>query len=131
RPRFGAQMLTAFALLALVLAGVGIYGLVAFVVARRTREIGIRIALGAERATVMKTVLARGLALAASGIAAGIVLSLGLTRFVGSLLYEAPTIDAFAYGVSAVVFVVVTTAACIVPARRAAGVDPVIALRAE
>jgi len=131
RPRFGAEMLTAFAMLALVLAAVGIYGLVAFVVARRTREIGIRIALGAERATVMRMILARGLTLAAFGVMAGIAMSLVLTRLVGSLLYEAPTIDGVAYAVSGAVFVVVTTAACAAPARRAAAVDPVISFRVE
>jgi ABC-type antimicrobial peptide transport system permease subunit len=124
-------MLTAFAMLALVLAAVGIYGLVAFVVARRTREIGIRIALGAERATVMRMILARGLTLAAFGVMAGIAMSLVLTRLVGSLLYEAPTIDGVAYAVSGAVFVVVTTAACAAPARRAAAVDPVISFRVE
>jgi predicted permease len=131
RPRFGAQMLTMFALLALVLAAVGIYGLVAFVVARRTREFGIRIALGAERLTVMKMVLARGLGLAACGVAAGIALSVGLSRLLASLLYDAPMIDGVAYGISAVVFVVVTAAACVVPARRASGVDPAVAFRVE
>ena len=129
--RFGAQVLTTFALLALALAGIGIYGLVAFVVARRTRELGIRIALGAEATTVMRMILVRGLALAACGVAAGIVLSVGLTRLVASLLYDAPAIDAVAYGISAAVFGMVTTAACVVPARRAAAVDPVIAFRVE
>jgi ABC-type antimicrobial peptide transport system permease subunit len=131
RPRFGAEMLMMFALLALVLAAVGIYGLVAFVVARRTREIGIRIALGAERATVMRMILGRGLTLAAFGVMAGMALSLGLTRLVGTLLYRAPAIDGVAYVVSAVVFVIVTIVACVVPARRAAAVDPVIAFRVE
>jgi putative ABC transport system permease protein len=131
RPRFGAEMLMTFALLALVLAAVGIYGLVAFVVARRTREIGIRIALGAERATVMRMILGRGLTLAAFGVMAGMALSLGLTRLVSTLLYRAPAIDGAAYVVSAVVFVIVTIVACVVPARRAAAVDPVIAFRVE
>jgi predicted permease len=131
RPRFGAEMLVLFGTLALVLAGVGIYGLLAFVVARRTRELGIRIALGAEAATVVRMVLHRGVALVLAGVACGTAIAIGMTRLLSSLLYDAPAIDLAAYVVAMTVFLAMAGIACWVPAHRAASVDPVIAFRTE
>jgi predicted permease len=131
RPRFGAEMLVLFGTLALVLAGVGIYGLLAFVVARRTREIGIRMALGAEAATVVRMVLHRGVALVLAGVACGTAIAIGMTRLLSSLLYDAPAIDLAAYVVAMTVFLAMAGIACWVPAHRAASVDPVIAFRTE
>jgi predicted permease len=131
RPRFGAEMLVLFGALALVLAGVGIYGLLAFVVARRTREIGIRMALGAEAAAVVRMVLHRGIALVLAGVACGTAVAIGMTRLLSSLLYDAPPIDLAAYVVAVTVFLAMAGIACWVPAHRAASVDPVIAFRTE
>jgi ABC-type antimicrobial peptide transport system permease subunit len=131
RPRFGAEMLVLFGTLALLLAGVGIYGLLAFVVARRTREIGIRMALGAEAATVVRMVLHRGVALVLAGLVCGTAIAMGMTRLLASLLYDAPAIDFAAYVAAMTVFLAMAGIACWVPAHRAASVDPVIAFRTE
>ena len=131
RPRFGAEMLVLFGALALVLAGVGIFGLLAFVVARRTREIGIRMALGAEAAAVVGTVLRRGVGLVLVGVGLGTAIAVGMTRVLSSLLYDAPPVDLMAYVIAVAVFLAMAGIACWVPARRAASVDPVIAFRTE
>jgi putative ABC transport system permease protein len=129
--RFLSMLLSAFGVLALTLAAVGIYGVVAYSVAQRTREFGVRLALGAKPADVLRLVLMRGLVLAVGGIAVGIFGALTLTRFLSTMLYgvratDAPTFLAVASGLA----VVAVAAACI-PARRAARVDPAVALRAE
>jgi ABC-type antimicrobial peptide transport system permease subunit len=121
----------AFAIVALLLAAVGIYGVIAYSVSRRTQEIGVRLAIGAERSDVLQLVLGQGMKLVGIGILAGVAASLGLSRFLGSLVYGVGTTDVLTLIGVALVLVVVAVLACYVPARRAMGVDPVEALRYE
>lgn len=116
---------------ALLLALLGIYGVTAFSVAQRTREIGVRVALGAQRTTVLGMVLRQGLVLAGIGIAIGTLTAVGLTRLLGALLYGVAATDAVAFAGAALLLGVAATAASWIPARRAASVDPVVALRSE
>jgi predicted permease len=116
---------------ALILGVVGVYGVIAYAVARRSREIGMRIALGAERETVMKMVLWQGFVLASIGVAAGVALALGLTHLMSALLYEVRPMDPATFVVVAAGLLVVALLASYIPARRAAGVEPMEALRVE
>ena len=128
---FTLALLALFGALALALAAIGIYGVISYTVSFRTREIGIRMALGAKWSDVLGMVLRQGLTLAAAGLATGVAASLGLTRFLSSLLYEVhPTDIATTLGV-AVLLALVALAGSYVPARRAANVDPMVALRFE
>ena len=129
--RFSTQLLGTFALLALVLAAVGIYGVMAFVVGQRTREIGIRIALGAHPSSVVRLVLSQALGLAAAGVGAGAVAALVVMRLVSGLLFQVRASDPVTYTLIAVVLAATATLAAWRPARRAAAVDPISALRAE
>ena len=130
-PRFFATLLGVFALLALVLASLGIYGVISYQVGQRTREIGIRIALGAGRSDAMRLVLRGGMTPAALGTLVGLGAALALTRVMGALLFEVGSADLPTYlGVAAALLLVAATA-CVVPARRATRIDPVDALRAE
>src|SRR3954463_5489995 len=129
--RFSTQLLGAFALLALVLAAVGIYGVMAFVVGQRTREIGIRIALGAHPSAVVRLVLREALVLAVLGIVVGSTAAIIVTRLLANLLYEVHSSDPVPYAVIAAVLATTAAAAAWRPARRAASVDPMLALRAE
>ena len=126
-----ASLAGSLGVLALLLAGIGVYGVTAFAVASRTREIGVRIALGADRARVMRLVLWQGARLVVIGSAVGVVLAVGLTHLLSSLLFGVSPLDPIAYGVTATVLAVVTLAATFVPARRAARVDPIAALKSE
>jgi predicted permease len=117
--------------MALVLAAVGLYGVISYIVGRRTREIGIRVALGAQVAEVIRNVTLQSLRLALAGTAAGVVGALVLTRFLRSMLFEVSPTDPFVLAGVSLVLVAVAIAASYLPARRAAKVDPVIALRAE
>jgi ABC-type antimicrobial peptide transport system permease subunit len=130
-PRFTTSLLAALSAIALVLAIVGIYGVIAYSVAERTQEMGIRMALGAERVDILRLVLRQGLMLAVSGIAIGLAASLALTRLLGSLLYRVSTTDPLTFVFGAVLFAAVALVASYVPARRAMRVDPLIALRYE
>ncbi|HKP12274.1 MAG TPA: ABC transporter permease, partial [Blastocatellia bacterium] len=130
-PRFNALMLGLFAGLALLLTAVGLYGVMSYGVAQRTHEIGIRVALGARRRDVYRLVVGQGLKLALVGTAIGVAGALALTRLMRSLLYEVSATDPLVFAMIALVIVGVTLAACFLPARRAAKVDPVIALRRE
>jgi predicted permease len=129
--RFSMQLLGAFAILALVLAAVGIYGVMAFVVGQRTREIGIRIALGANPGSVVRLVLGQALALAAAGVMTGALAAVVVTRLLAGLLFEIRSTDPLTY--TAIALLLGTTAAIAAwrPARRAASVDPISALRAD
>ena len=129
--RLGATMFGAFGLLALLLAGVGLYAVISFDVARRTRELGIRSALGAQMADVVRLVLGQGLRVSAIGVAIGIVLALALGRVVEALLFDATPRDPVVFGVVTITLMVVAASASLVPAWRAARIDPVIALREE
>jgi len=130
-PRLGAWLAGAFGLLALLLVSVGLYGVVAYGVGQRTREIGIRVALGADRRTVVRMVVGGGLAQAGLGLAIGTVLAFGATRALGSLLFGVRAADPLTFGTVAALLIAVALAAGWLPARRAARVDPVEALRSE
>ncbi len=129
--RFDAWLFGAFAGLALALTAIGVYGLLAFSVARRTNEFGIRMALGASRMEVLRLVLRQGAMLIAVGLAAGLAGSLALTKFLASLLYGVKPQDPLSFAAVAVVLLAVGLAASYLPARRATRVDPMVALRYE
>ena len=129
--RFYVVLLGAFAVVALVLAGVGIYGVMSYSVSRRTREIGIRMALGAQRRDVLELIVLHGMAPALAGVAAGVAGGLALTRLMSSLLFSTPPSDPLTFGAVVVMLSGVAVAASYWPARRASGVDPMVALRCE
>jgi putative ABC transport system permease protein len=129
--RFYVVLLGAFAVVALVLAGAGIYGVMSYSVSRRTREIGIRMALGAHRRDVLELIVLRGMAPALAGVAAGVAGGLALTRLMSSLLFATPPSDPLTFGAVVVMLSGVAVAASYWPARRASGVDPMVALRCE
>ncbi len=129
--RVQTMLLGALAALALLLACVGIYGVLSYVVAQRTQEIGVRVALGADAANILRTVAAQGMTLTAAGIATGLLASLLLSRLLTSLLFGVKTTDPLTYIGAVLLFTAVALLACLIPARRAAKVDPMIALRYE
>jgi predicted permease len=131
RRRFSMFLLGVFAVCASLLAAIGIYGVVSFWVSQRTRELGIRSALGARASDIMALVVRQVVALVGIGIAVGLAVSFGLTRFIKSMLFGVSSADAITYAVLAIVLGVVALVACYVPARRAAGVPPIVALRQE
>ncbi|MFG1690532.1 ABC transporter permease, partial [Gemmatimonadota bacterium] len=129
--RFYALLLGSFAGVALILAAMGIYGVMSYSVSQRTHEIGVRMAMGAERGGVLRQVITRGLLLAVVGVALGIAASLGLTRFISSQLYGVSTTDPVTFTGISLLLIGVALAACYIPARKAATVDPLVALRHE
>ena len=129
--RIAAGLIGVFGLLALGLSAIGIYGVISHSVAQRTREIGIRMALGADARGVRRMILRQGLILAMTGVLVGLAAAFALTRLMSSLLYGVSATDTITYVVSSIVLVGVALGACIVPARRATKVDPMIALRCE
>jgi predicted permease len=131
QPRFYTLLLGGFAAIALVLAAVGIYGVISYAVTLRTRELGIRVALGASSEQVVRMVLGQGLALTIVGVAVGLGAAFLLTRVIASLLFGVGALDPLTYGAVAAVLLGVAALASYVPARRAARVDPLLAMRAE
>ena len=129
--RFATTLLAAFAGLAILLAAIGLYGLMSYSVSQRTNEIGIRMALGAQQGEVVRMVLRQGTKLALAGVAAGVIVGLVLTRLMQSLLYGVSAADPLSFVGAAVLLVLVALLACYIPARRAMRVDPIVALRHE
>ncbi len=131
QPRFNTVLLTAFAVVALLMATLGIYAVLAYSVNQRTREIGVRMALGAQRGDVLRLIVVEGMKVALTGLAIGLAGGLALGRFLSSLLFGITARDPMTFGVVALVLSAVALAACIVPARRASRVQPMEALRYE
>jgi putative ABC transport system permease protein len=129
--RIASAFFGLFGALGLLLAAVGLAGVLAYAVASRTKEIGIRMALGADRAAVLRMIIGEGLALTLAGIMIGLLLALALTRALSSYLYGVGPADPLTYLATTLILVVVALLACYFPARRAAGVDPMTALRQE
>jgi putative ABC transport system permease protein len=131
RPRFSAVLLNWLAGLALLLAAFGIFSVMAYVVTQRTGELGLRMALGAGSRDILWLVLKRGMGLALLGLAIGIAASFALTRLMQSLLFEVSASDPLVFGLIALLLAAVAFAACVIPARRAMKIDPMVALRYE
>ena len=129
--RFNMLLLTLFAALALILAAAGIYGVLTYMVTQRTRELGIRFALGATGADALRLIISQGMRLVALGVGTGLLASLALTRLLQSLLYGVNATDPQVFGVVAALLGATAAAACIRPALRAASIDPAVALRSE
>jgi ABC-type antimicrobial peptide transport system permease subunit len=129
--RLSMILLGVFAALALALACVGIYGVISYLVGQRTNEIGVRIALGAQRADVLRLILGEGTRMALIGVVIGLVAALGLTRLMSNQLFGVSAQDPLTFAAVALLLVSVAIAACYVPARRAMKVDPIVALRYE
>ncbi|HYL76405.1 MAG TPA: FtsX-like permease family protein [Bryobacteraceae bacterium] len=129
--RIGARMFSLFGGVALLLAMIGLYGVRAYTVARRTREIGIRMALGARSSDALRMVLREGLVVTSIGLGAGLLLSSGLGKLLASFLYQVRAVDPVVFSVAPLLLAAISLLACYLPARRAARVDPMVALRYE
>ena len=131
RQNFNMLLLTVFGAIALVLAAVGIYGLVSYSVAQATHEIGVRLALGAAPTAILALIVGRGMRLAGAGVALGLVAAFGAVRVLSRLLFGVRATDPATYVVVAAALAAIALVACYLPARRAMRVDPVVALRSE
>jgi putative ABC transport system permease protein len=130
-PRMGAGMLAVFGGLALVLAVIGVYGVLSYSVNQQKREIGIRMAMGAQTGRVLRSVVAQGMRLAAAGLVLGLIVAFAAMRYLSSLLFGVSAHDPLTFGGVALVLALAAVLACYIPARRATRVDPIIALRYE
>jgi predicted permease len=130
-PRFAAELLAGFGGLALLLAAIGTYGVMAYSVSQRTQEIGIRMALGAQRGDVLRLILGNGMAMVLAGVVVGLGATVIFTRSISTLLYGIGNFDALSFVAAAVVLIAVALVACWLPARHAMRVDPIVALRYE
>ena len=124
-------MFSIFGALALLLAAVGLYGVIAYDVAQRMREMGVRVALGAQAADIRRLVLWQGIRVTALGVALGVIVAFVTVRYVEKLLFDTPAHDPVAFGASVGAILAVAVLASLIPARRATRVDPVVALRSE
>jgi putative ABC transport system permease protein len=129
--RFGAVLMGTLAVSGLLLAALGLYGVMAYAVSRRTAEIGLRVALGAQRSHVLRLILTQGAKLTLLGVAVGLIAAWSLTRVLGNLLFEVKATDPATFLSISLLLVSIALLACFFPARRALGVDPMVALRAE
>jgi putative ABC transport system permease protein len=131
QPRLNARLLTLFAALALLIAAIGIYAVLAYSVTQRTREIGLRIALGAQPSSVLQLVVREGMKVGLIGVGAGLLGALAVSRALSSLVYGVPVRDPRTFASVAIALTLIALVACFIPARRAAKVDPIVALRYE
>jgi putative ABC transport system permease protein len=131
RTSFTLTMLAIAAVVALILGAIGIYGVISYVVSQRTRELGVRLALGADAADVKGMVLRQGMILSGAGVLVGLVAAVGLTRLMGALLYGVDPIDPLTFGTVAAALTVVALLASYIPAAKAARINPVEAIRNE
>ena len=129
--RFNMELIGVFAATALLLAAAGLYAVIAYLVSQRTREIGIRLALGATPRHVLRLMMGQGMRLTLIGVAIGFVGAIAVTRLMRSLLFGVAPTDVMTFGISSVVLIFVALCACFIPARRATRVDPLVALRYE
>jgi putative ABC transport system permease protein len=131
QPRLNAILLGVFAVCALVIAAIGIYGVLAYSVTQRTQEIGLRMALGAPTAQVLRLIVREGMTVGAIGIGVGVAGALAISRVLASLVFETPVRDPLTFAIAAASLALVALVACVVPARKASRVDPIVALRSE
>jgi ABC-type antimicrobial peptide transport system permease subunit len=131
RPRFSALLLGTFGVLALLLSAIGTYGLISYTVAQQRKEIGVRMALGAQGKTIVQEVLGRGLRLAGVGVLLGVAGSVALTRLLSTQLAGVTATDPLTFAMSVALLLVAAALACVVPARRASRVDPMETLRVD
>jgi ABC-type antimicrobial peptide transport system permease subunit len=129
--RFSMLLIGVFGAIALVLAAVGLYGVVSYSVSQRTQEIGLRMAIGADRRDVLRLIVGGGMKLAVIGVVIGVAGALALSKVIATMLFELTPMDLVSYSGTVMVLLAVAMVACYVPARRAMRVDPIIALRAE